>query len=72
MMTQTMKVLRHLQDYGTITPLDALREYGIMRLGARIYDLRRHGYSIEKKLVQGRNRYGEVTHWAEYRLECES
>lgn len=35
-MTQTEQVLRHLQDYGSITPVEAMAEYGIMRLGARI------------------------------------
>ena len=39
-MTQTDRVLRHLQDYGSISPHEALAEYGIMRLGARIWDLK--------------------------------
>ena len=43
-MTQTDRVLRHLQDYGSITPHEALAEYGIMRLGARIWDLKKQGH----------------------------
>ena len=35
-MTQSEKILRHLKDYGSITPLEALQEYGCMRLGARM------------------------------------
>ena len=30
--TQCERILRHLKDYGSINPLVALREYGIMRL----------------------------------------
>ena len=44
-MTQTEKVLRHMKRFGSITPLEAMEEYGIMRLGARIWDLKREGAS---------------------------
>lgn len=68
-MTQCEKVLRHLREFGTITPMDAIREYGCLRLGARICDLRRGGYPIKSRIITGRNRFGEVTHYAEYSLE---
>ena len=68
-MTQCEKVLRHLREFGTITPMDAIREYGCLRLGARICDLRQDGHQIKSKIVTGRNRFGEVTHYAEYSLE---
>lgn len=31
--TQCEKVLRHLRKFGSITPMEAIQEYGIMRLG---------------------------------------
>lgn len=68
-MTQNDKVLRHLLDYGTITPLEALQEYGIMRLGARIYELKRMGYVISRTMTEGKNRYGETTRFACYHAE---
>lgn len=46
-MTQIERVIKHLKEYGSITPLEAIREYGITRLGARIWDLRDLGYDIE-------------------------
>ena len=67
-MTQTEKILRHLEDIGSITPMEAIRQYGIMRLGARIWDLKREGYPIEAKIITGKNRYGEPTRWAVYRM----
>lgn len=70
-MTQAEKVLRHLKTVGTITPMDAIREYGCLRLGARICDLRRAGYPIRSKIVTGKNRFGEPTHYAEYSLQEE-
>lgn len=46
-MSQEFDILLHLRDYGSITPLDALRKFGCFRLGARINDLRNQGYEIE-------------------------
>ena len=68
-MTQNDKILRHLREIGPITPMDAMAQYGIMRLGARIYDLKRMGYNITASIITGKNRYGERTMWASYRLE---
>lgn len=67
-MTQEQKILRHLEDFGSITPMDAIRDYSIMRLGARIWDLRHKGHDIETIMEYGVNRYGEPTKWAKYRL----
>ena len=33
--TQGMKILKYMQDYGSITPVEAFRDLGVMRLGAR-------------------------------------
>lgn len=68
-MTQNERIIRHLNEYGSITPLEALSEYGIMRLASRISDLRtRGGYDIRREMVEGRNRYGEPTRYARYTL----
>lgn len=67
-MTQVDRILRHLRDYGSITPVDALREYGCMRLGARIYDLKRQGHDIRTERETALNRYGERTSFARYRM----
>ena len=71
-MTQCEKVLRHLRTFGSITsitPMEAIQEYGIMRLGARCWDLRNSGIPVVSEIVAGKNRFGEPTHYAKYRLE---
>lgn len=68
-MTQTERILNHLRECGSITPLDALKEYGCMRLGARIYDLKRAGYQIESRIESRKNRYGERVTYARYSLK---
>lgn len=64
--SQTKKILRHLEKYGSITPVEAMAEYGIMRLGARIWDLRAEGYPIESQNTKAVNRFGETVHYATY------
>lgn len=68
-MTQCEKVLRHMQDFGSITSLEAMQEYGIMRLASRISDLKRMGTPIRVETVKGKNRYGEATSYARYSLD---
>lgn len=65
-LSQCERILRHLQDYGSITPMEAISDYGIMRLGARIFELKDRGYLIVTDTVRARNRYGEPTHYAKY------
>ena len=66
--TQCDRILRHLADFGSITSLEAVTEYGIMRLASRINDLKAQGYNIISNTQTSKNRYGETTHYSVYRL----
>ncbi len=67
-MTQTEMILNHLREHGSITALEAQQKYGIMRLSARIADLREQGYSISTNKKSSRNRWGTMTTYANYTL----
>ena len=47
---QTRKILAHLARGEDINPLLALNAYGVLRLAARIHDLRQAGYKIDMRL----------------------
>ena len=68
-MTQCDRILEYMETVGPITQLDAAREFGCYRLGARIWDLKAQGVSIKSETVTGKNRYGERTCFARYSLE---
>lgn len=68
-MTQRERILRHMRDYGGITQAEAFTEYGISRLGARIYDLKAAGVPIKSETVTGKNRYGEQISFSRYSIE---
>ena len=67
--SQNDQVLNHLRSRGKLTQRQAMKEYGIMRLGARIYDLRERGYNIVKDMETSKNRYGKRVCYAAYRLK---
>ena len=67
-MTQCERITRHLNDFGYITPGEAFIEYGIYRLSARIFDIRRRGVPIKTEIVKSKNRYDEPIRFAKYVL----
>lgn len=72
MATQCERILRYMQDFGSVNPQQAMADLGVMRLAARISDLREQGHAISRRMVAGKNRYGEAVSFAEYRLEEEN
>jgi len=66
-MTQKERISKYLDDFGSITSLEAMRDLGIMRLASRISEMVRDGERITKETVTGKNRYGETTHYARYK-----
>ena len=51
---------------GWVSPLSALMHTGSMRLGARIYDMRRAGIDVEERWVEGQ----DGKRWKEFRLSA--
>lgn len=68
-LTQCMKIVKYMNDFGSITPVQAMKDMGVMRLAARISDLEAEGWQIEHERETGENRYGEKTTYARYRLK---
>lgn len=62
-------ILRYMQENKSITPVDALKEFGCFRLAARISDLKADGYRIGSRTRKAKNRYGDSIRFAEYYLE---
>lgn len=54
-MTQCEQILKHLRNHGSITQKEAVDQYDIYRLSARILDLKEQGHEIEKEM-EGRGR----------------
>jgi len=67
--TQKQRLLQYLQENETINPLEAWTELGIYRLGVRIFDLKKDGWTIVAGETPVKNRFGEDCYVAEYSLK---
>ena len=71
--TQYTRILDHMRAHdGKISSREAMNEYGIERLAARIQVLRSDGYKIRSESTAGVNRYGDKVHYTTYVLEEDS
>lgn len=62
------RILKHLQEYGSITTWEAIQEYGCTRLSHYIWLLRKQRYNITDERVEFINRYGEKSRYKKYIL----
>ena len=68
-MKQTEQILDYMKNYGGITPMDALKDIGCMRLAARIADLKREGHRIRSEKVAVRRRDGSQAFVERYSID---
>lgn len=66
--TQAEMVLDYINEFGSITQLEALKDLGVMRLASRISDLKKQGYPITSKVEAVKNRREETCYIKRYSL----
>lgn len=67
--THKERVLKYMQDFGSITSLDAFRDLGNTRLSASIWLLRHEdGLDIKSVSESAKNRYGDTVSYFRYYL----
>ena len=54
-MTQKERILARLREGTWLSVVEATKEMFILRLGARIYDLRAEGHNIIERKVEGKS-----------------
>ena len=69
--TQNQRVLEYIEEHGSITQLEALRDISVMRLASRISDLKDQGVNIKSQTVTVKNKYGETCRVKQYSIEQE-
>ena len=67
MKNQRQMVIDFIDEFGSITPLDAIREFGITRLASRVYELKKlDGIELKAVPEPSINRYGKKVVHARY------
>ena len=64
--TTQSRVMKYLQDFGSITTLQAFVDLGESRLSARIWELKAHGIKIDSEMIEVENRFHEKRHVKRY------
>lgn len=67
--SQCDRILLYMNQHGSITALDAMKEFGCMRLAARINELRKRGVGIRSTSQDTVNRYGDKVSISRYYVE---
>ena len=67
-MNQHQRIIQYINDFGSITPMQAFSDLGITKLSTRIGELIKEGYNIVKEYVSGLNRYGEKVWFMRYKF----
>ncbi len=66
--SQREAVVEHLRQFGHIERQEAEDAYGITRLAAIIYNLKKDGFDITTKLIPCQDRFGTKKKTADYYL----
>ena len=65
-MTQHEAIRKYIEDFGSITPLEAFRDLGVTKLATRISEMRKRGEEFHIEKIPTTTRYGKATHYAKY------
>ncbi len=68
-MSQKDRILKYLEEHGTITTLESVLNLGITDPQHYIMELRNENYNITDKWINGTNRVGRKIRYKRYRLE---
>lgn len=66
--TQTRRIREWLESGKTLTSKDAWEKWGVTRLSAIIFNLRREGLNIATSTEESENRYGEPVRYGRYKM----
>ena len=66
-MTQHEQIDHYLDQFGSISPMEAFIDLGITKLSTRISEMIRMGYKFSKTFETTKNRYGKAVSYMRYR-----
>ena len=66
--TQAQRVLDYIDQFGSITQHEALKDLGIMRLASRVSELNKQGHNIKGCMITVKNRFGEDCRVKQYSM----
>ena len=71
-MNRAERVYSYMKEFGSITPLDAIRDLGYTRLACAINEMKRDGHKVRKEYETKNNRFSQPVTYARYYLGDEN
>jgi hypothetical protein len=71
-LTQRQAILKYIEDFGSITPMQAYGDLGITKLATRISEMRKDGIEFHIEIIKVKTRYGKVVPFAKYSFPKEA
>lgn len=68
-MTQRELIHNYIEQFGSITPMQAFADLGITKLATRISEMRKDGEHFKVETVKAKNRFGKTVCYAKYSME---
>ena len=65
---QRQRILDYINEFGSITALEAVRELGVLQLSARLVELEKDGIVFNKVQESALNRFGERVYYTRYSI----
>ena len=63
-MNQREAILKYIEDFGSITPMEAFGDLGVTKLATRISEMRKDGMQFKIETIKSKNGYGNTVHFA--------
>lgn len=67
-MNQWEKIIQYINDFGSISPMEAFSDLGITKLATRISEMRKDGIEFEQNWECSKNRYGQPVRYMRYSM----
>lgn len=65
---QRQRILDYINEFGSITALEAVRDLGVLQLSARLVELEKDGIVFNKAQESALNRFGERVYYTRYSI----
>ena len=65
-MSQHEMILDYINNFGSISPMEAFTDLGITKLATRISEMRQDGHKFSQRMETRKNRFGKTCHYMRY------
>lgn len=66
--TQRQKIVKYMQQFGSITSWEAYKDLGITQFAARVKELKQEGYTFKTRWEKRKNKEGKLVKFKRFYL----